>query len=64
MKLHVDFGKCEGYANCIVAAPDVFSIDDSNVVIVTDSEPPDDERDAVEEAVRSCPVAALRIEED
>lgn len=63
MKVHADLGKCEGYANCVVVAPDVFSIDDSGVVVVADSHPDEVYREAIGEAVRSCPVAALSIQE-
>ena len=64
MKVRADLEKCEGYANCLVAAPDVFSIDDDNVVLVLVEAPSEDQRAAVEEAVRSCPVAALELDED
>jgi ferredoxin len=64
MKVYADLDTCEGYANCVIAAPDVFDVDDSGVVVVLDAHPGEAERETVEEAVRSCPVAALRIEED
>lgn len=65
MKVHADIDKCEGYANCVVAAPDVFSIDDEeNIVVVMNADPAEDRREAVEEAVRNCPTSALSIEED
>jgi ferredoxin len=65
MKVHAELDKCEGYANCVVAAPNVFSIDDDeNLVIVTDPSPPEDKREAVEEAVRNCPTTALSIMEE
>lgn len=62
-RVHADLAKCEGYANCIIAAPDVFSIDDDNVVEVLDENPPEGERPAAEEAVRNCPTQALSIED-
>jgi len=64
VKVHANLGKCEGYANCVISAPAVFSIDDDNVVIVVDEQPAESQRAGVEEAVRNCPVDALRIEED
>lgn len=30
--LKVDLTKCEGYANCVVAAPDLYDINDDGVV--------------------------------
>lgn len=59
-----DVDTCEGYANCVVAAPDVFSLDDDNIVVVLVEEPSEDQLPAVEEAVRSCPIAALALEEN
>ncbi len=64
MKVHADLARCEGYANCVVAAPDVFTVDDADgVVVVLDAHPAEEQRDPVEEAVRSCPVAALNVGE-
>ena len=52
---------CEGFANCVSAAPDLFDIDDEDRVIVLRGNLDSAERARVEEAVRSCPVAALSI---
>lgn len=64
MKVLADTGKCEGYANCIVAAPDVFALDVDLIVEVIDEQPGEDKRGAVEEAVRVCPTGALSIVEE
>ena len=52
---------CEGFANCLVAAPDLFDLDDDDKVIILQGELDETERARVEEAIRSCPVAALTI---
>ena len=52
---------CEGFANCLVAAPDLFDLDDDDKVIILQGELDDAERARVDEAIRSCPVAALTI---
>ncbi|BBZ61758.1 MULTISPECIES: ferredoxin [Mycolicibacterium] len=52
---------CQGYANCVVAAPDYFDIDDRGLVEVRKTEVPSADRTRVEEAARSCPVAALEV---
>ncbi|MEU3271080.1 ferredoxin [Saccharomonospora sp. NPDC006951] len=57
-----DPGLCQGYANCVVAADDVFDIDDDGVVVVLRDEVDESEKDRVAEAARSCPVAALAVE--
>lgn len=62
IKLAADVEKCEGYANCVVAASDVYDIDDDGKVIVLRSTVEDSERDRVAEAVRSCPAGAIWLE--
>lgn len=56
-----DLSLCQGYANCVAAADDYFDIDDNGLVVVLKAEFPESDRAHVEEAVRSCPVSALRI---
>ena len=58
-----DLNKCEGYANCVMGASDYFDIDDDGLVVLLKAELDDADRKSVEEAVRSCPVSALRIVE-
>ena len=61
--VRADLQACQGYANCVVAADDVFDIDDDGVVVVLRTTVPDAERARVEEAARTCPVSALRVED-
>ncbi|GAB4079124.1 ferredoxin [Modestobacter muralis] len=61
--LKADFGACQGYANCVDAAPDVYDIDDDGVVVLLRTEISEEERPRIEEAARSCPVNALTIED-
>lgn len=58
-----DFDACQGYANCVVAAPDVYDIDDDGTVVLLKDSITDEERPKVEDAVSSCPVSALSIED-
>jgi ferredoxin len=58
-----DATRCELHGECVMAAPDVFDIeDDKDVVTVINPEPSEELRDAVEQAVMMCPTAALRVE--
>lgn len=52
---------CQGYANCVLAAEDYFDIDDRGLVVARKTEVPDADKTRVEEAARSCPVAALEV---
>ncbi len=59
-----DFEACQGYANCVMAAPSVYDIDDDGTVVLLKAEISEEERSKVEEAVNSCPVSALSIEDE
>jgi ferredoxin len=59
----VDLGACQGYANCVVAADDVFDIDDAGVVVLLRADIPESDRARVESAARTCPVNALAVQE-
>jgi ferredoxin len=61
--LKADFEACQGYANCVDAAPEVYDIDDDGVVVLLQVEISDEQRPRLEEAARSCPVSALTIED-
>lgn len=61
--LKADFEACQGYANCVLTAPEVYDIDDDGTVVLLKEEISDDERASVDEAVNSCPVSALSIED-
>jgi ferredoxin len=64
LKVEADLDTCQGYVCCVMAAPEVFDVDDdtAKVVLLTAS-PAEGLRAKVEEAVRSCPSRALRIAE-
>lgn len=59
-----DLSVCQGYANCVVDAPDVFDIDDDGIVVILRATVGDHERARVEGAANSCPVSALSVEDD
>ncbi|OZM78856.1 ferredoxin [Pseudonocardia sp. MH-G8] len=61
--MHVtgDRGVCVGAGQCVLAAPEVFDQDDNGLVVVLQDEPREDRREAVEEAVESCPSRAVHV---
>ena len=64
MKVIVDSDRCELHGECMMAAPEVFTIeDDKGSVTVLNPQPHENLRAAVEEAAMMCPVAAIRIED-
>lgn len=63
MKIKVDDLVCEANAVCMGLAPEVFDVDDDDQLHILLPEPPPNLRDRVRHAVRSCPKAALTLEE-
>ena len=73
LTVKVDRSACQGYGNCIMKAPQYFDLDDDGLVflkrpgvdsseLIQTAEIDPDDRDRVEDAVNSCPVSALTIE--
>ena len=63
-KIVVDRDLCQGHGVCESEAPDQFSVSKDGVLTVLDEMPGDDQRKAVEAAVKYCPTHALTIVED
>lgn len=62
MRVEADLAKCQGYICCVIAAPEVFDIDDeASKVRLLVAEPGEPLRRKVEDAVSSCPAGALRL---
>ena len=63
MRIKVDFDLCQGHANCMGEAPDVFQVDDNGFLNILQEEPPEALREKVELAVKYCPTGAIRLED-
>jgi ferredoxin len=63
-RLRVDRDLCDGYANCVFQVPGVFDLGDDNIVVIQVEDISEAERERVAEAVASCPVAALVLDDD
>lgn len=61
MKVIVDFGKCEANAICMGILPEVFEVDDDDNLHLLMDEVPEEMRDRLEQAVRSCPMTAISV---
>jgi len=61
MKIIVDWDLCQGHANCMGDAPEVFRVADDGTLTVLLEEPPESLRKQVESAVRYCPTGALKL---
>ncbi len=63
MRVKVDDEVCEANAVCAGLVPDVFEVDDEDNLNILVSDVPPELSGRVRHAVRSCPKAALEIEE-
>ena len=61
MKVKADFDLCESNAICVGIAPDVFEVDDDDYLQILTEDVTDENRARIEQAVASCPKAALSI---
>ncbi|NRQ48407.1 ferredoxin [Aeromicrobium stalagmiti] len=61
MKVVVDFEKCTGLGICESMAPEFFEVNDDGELVLLKEDISDEELQAVEEAVASCPTEALLI---
>ena len=63
MKVVVDQKLCEGNMKCQEAAPEVFEVRDDDFLYVLNENPPEEMRERLMEAVRTCPKNAISIED-
>ncbi|WP_026313729.1 ferredoxin [Actinomadura flavalba] len=63
MRVTVDPLVCEANGVCVGLAPEVFDLTDEDELVILAPDVPAGEADRVRHAVRSCPKAALSIEE-
>jgi len=63
-KVSVDWDLCESNGICEAMAPDVFALDDEDLLQIEDPTVTDENRERIERAVAGCPRAALSIVED
>ncbi|MEU1692609.1 ferredoxin [Streptomyces sp. NPDC005774] len=61
MKILVDLDKCQGYGNCVMAAPEVFDLSEAGKVVVLDTDTSDVA--SLRQGVRECPAHALELAE-
>lgn len=64
MRVVVDFDLCEANARCMETAPEVFKVDDEDMLHILIERPGEELRGRIEEAVRLCPRQAISIKED
>lgn len=63
MEVRVDPLACEANGICVGLVPEVFDLDDDDILHIVAPNPPAELADRVRHAVRSCPKAALILDE-
>ncbi|WP_031508454.1 ferredoxin [Streptomyces megasporus] len=67
MHIHVDMNRCESHGQCVFAAPDHFSFDEDDTLVVHQGVPDGPEGEAVRAALReaaaACPVQAITLQD-
>lgn len=61
MRIELDRPRCEGHGLCEEAAPNLMHLDDAGELILDVTEVDGEDLVAARDAVRVCPVAALRL---
>lgn len=64
MKVVVDFDLCQSNGICQGLAPEVFEVRDDGYLYVLQENPDESLRKKVEQAVNSCPVQAISLQEE
>ncbi|MSO41228.1 MAG: ferredoxin [Solirubrobacterales bacterium] len=62
MKVLVDMNLCQSHGECVVVAPEVFELGDDDVLRWKE-DVGEELRDKMEEAVESCPMMAISLED-
>ena len=60
-RFELDRPRCEGHGLCEEAAPHLMHLDDDGELIIDQPEVGSDDLQAAQDAVRVCPVAALKL---
>lgn len=63
MKVVVDLAKCQDHGQCVIAAPEVFAMDENSKLVVLQPEPDESLREVVEDAADVCPEQAIHVED-
>lgn len=63
-KMVFDRDKCQGYANCIIEAPEIWDFDeDADTAVLRQELPSDELRAKADASARGCPAHAIAVED-
>jgi ferredoxin len=63
-RLVFDRSKCQGYANCIIEAPQIWDFDeDEDIAVLRQEQPGEELRAKADASARGCPAHAITVED-
>jgi ferredoxin len=63
MQISIEFDKCCGAGQCVLAAPEVFDQrDEDGIVVLLDPDPPAEQYENVQQAAAVCPAVAIQVQ--
>jgi ferredoxin len=63
MKVIFDENKCKLHAQCRGAAPELFDFAPDGKLVVLNANPPEELREALQDAIDACPEQAISMED-
>jgi ferredoxin len=64
VRIRIEPSRCEGFGNCINAAPDIFDMDGNGRVVLKKDTVDDSRIDVVRRAVYDCPVNVISLTQE
>ena len=61
MNIRLDLAKCQGYGNCVFAAPQVFDLDEAGKAVVLVADVTDELVSQARDAIADCPARAIEL---
>lgn len=63
IEIKLDRGRCQGYGNCVLVAPELFDLDADGLGVVRTACVGDEHLDAVRKAAYDCPTDSIAFTE-
>ncbi len=63
-KMKIDYDLCQGHANCMAEAPEIFKVDDKGMLTVLQDTPENALLKKAQTAAQYCPTSAIKIIQD
>lgn len=63
IEIKLDRGRCQGYGNCVLVAPELFDLDADGLAVVQQAFVGDEHLEAVRKAAYDCPTSSIAFVE-